>query len=343
MTVATRRLLAADGGGSKTDLVLLDDRGTVLAAVRGPGCNPDTVGVDGCLATLDGLVRQAARLAGLDGQPHPIAQLGGFYLAGLDFPAQERSIGAKVAACRWSAASVVGNDAFAVLRAGASRDWGVAVVCGTGINCVGVSPAGRHARYPALGPLTGDWGGAFDVGLAALAAAIRSRDRRGPRSLLEQAVAAEFGRRDPQAVGIAVHTGRLPQRALERLPPLVFAAARDGDEVAGGIVDRLADEVVAMVAALVRRLRLARLDLEVVLGGGLLQAGDERLLGRVRDGVLAVAPQARLIPLTLPPVTGAALLVLEAAGASAAALATARAEVPAALRRLVQAGDRTAG
>ena len=54
---------------------------------------------------------------------------------------------------------MVDNDTFAVLRAGTERGWGVAVVCGAGINCVGVSPDGRHARFPALGTITGDWGG----------------------------------------------------------------------------------------------------------------------------------------------------------------------------------------
>ncbi|HEX9343759.1 MAG TPA: BadF/BadG/BcrA/BcrD ATPase family protein [Actinomycetota bacterium] len=327
-----RRLLAADGGGSKTDLVLLDEDGAVLAAVRGPGSNPDNVGAARCVAILDALVTRAALVAGLDGQPRPIAELGAYYLSGLDFPAQERDLGARVAACRWSAASVVGNDCFAALRAGASRGWGVAVVCGTGINCVAVSPSGRHARYPALGPLTGDWGGAADVGMAALAAAIRSQDGRGPRTSLQRSVAAHFGLRQPQAAGIAIFQGRLPERALEGLPPLLFAAARDGDGVAGGIVDRLADEVVAMAAALLRRLRLTRSDAEIVLGGGILQAGDDRLTARVHRGIQAVAPHAQPITLALPPVTGAALLALEAAGASPAATSRARAQVPAALR-----------
>jgi hypothetical protein len=69
----------------------------------------------------------------------------------------------------------------------------------------------------------------------------------------------------------------------------------------------------------------------VVLGGGLLQAGDTRLLDRVRAGILAVAPHARVLPLRLPPITGAALLGLEAIGAGPAARHTARLQVARAL------------
>jgi len=31
----------------------------------------------------------------------------------------------------------------------------LAVVCGAGINCIGIAPDGRQARFPALGEITG--------------------------------------------------------------------------------------------------------------------------------------------------------------------------------------------
>ena len=321
---ARRRLLVADGGSSKTDLALLRGDGAVLAAVRGPGSNPDIVGVDGCLAVLAGLVERAAAAAGVDGHGGPVAALGAFYLAGVDLPVEERRLAAAIAARGWSAGTVVDNDIFAVLRAGTDRGWGVATVCGAGINCAGVAPDGRRARYHALGGISGDWGGGLDVGLAGLAAAIRGRDGRGPRTALERLVPAHLGLRRPGQVTEAIHFGRRGLHELTGLAPVVLAAARGGDAVAGGIVDRLADELVAMTLALVRRLRLARRDVDVVLGGGLLQSSEPRLLDRVRGGILAGAPHARDAALALPPLAGAAVLGLEASGAGPAAAEAAR-------------------
>src|SRR5207302_642341 len=120
--------------------------------------------------------------------------------------------------------TVVGNDTFAVLRAGTERGWGVAVVCGTGINCVGVSSDGQHARFPALGQITGDWGGGTDVGYAALYAAARSEDGRGPKTTLEQAVPAHFGLKTPVELAEEIHRGRIHARRLLELPPIVGAA-----------------------------------------------------------------------------------------------------------------------
>jgi N-acetylglucosamine kinase-like BadF-type ATPase len=334
LTGPARRVLVADGGASKTDLVLLDLDGGVLAAVRGPGSNPDIVGTEGTLAVIGELAAKAAVAAGLDGATGvdgaaggPLAELGAFYLAGVDLPIEERRLEAAIAGRGWTRRTVVGNDTFAVLRAGTARGWGVATVCGTGVNCAGVAPNGRRGRYPALGGISGDWGGGLDVGLAALGGACRGRDGRGPRTVLERLVPAHFELRNPGAVTSALHFGRLEIRELAGLSPLVFAAAREGDEVAGSIVDRLADELVAMTTAMIRRLRLARLDLDVVCGGGLLQAGEPRLERRMAAGIARVAPRARLVLLRAPPITGAALLALEAAGAGEAAVARARAEV----------------
>ena len=72
-------------------------------------------------------------------------------LAGLDFPEEERRFHAAVDGLGWAGRIIVGNDTFAVLRAGTDRGWGVAVTCGTGINCVGIGPDGRHVRFPSLG------------------------------------------------------------------------------------------------------------------------------------------------------------------------------------------------
>ena len=69
----------------------------------------------------------------------------------------------------------------------------MALICGQGINAVGVAPDGRVARFAAVGTLSGDWGGATSLGEAGLGAAIRARDGRGPRTALERTVPAVFG------------------------------------------------------------------------------------------------------------------------------------------------------
>jgi N-acetylglucosamine kinase-like BadF-type ATPase len=303
-------VLAIDGGNWKTDLALVQSDGEVIALVRGPQSSPHHLGLANSLSVLGDLLAQALDEAGLPNGDGPAAEVGQLLLAGVDSPSEAEEM--RVAAGSRGLASriSVGNDTFAVLRAGTERGWGVGVVCGAGINCVGVAPDGRQARFPALGWTTGDWGGGHDVGIAAVEAAARSEDGRGERTTLEQAVPAHFGQPTPSALAEEFHAGRIVQRRVVELAPVVFAeAARDA--VAGAIVERLAKEVVTMIRVTLERLELSREPVEVALGGGLMQAGNPALIGAIETGVKEIAPAATVHVTGSPPVIGAALLGLD--------------------------------
>jgi N-acetylglucosamine kinase-like BadF-type ATPase len=325
--VSGRIVLAVDGGNSKTDVALVREDGEVLAAVRGAVSSPHHIGLQACVAALQELYESALALAGLDGaRDGPIADVGQLLLAGLDFPAEEEQLRAAVAPRAWARRLIVGNDTFAVLRTGTERHWGVAVVCGAGINCVGVAPDGRHARFPALGAITGDWGGGYDLGLAALSAAARGQDGRGPRTRLESSVPAHFGLDSPAALGEAIHRGRIPLRRVVELAPVVFAEAGD-DAVAAALVQRLVDEIVTFARVALARLGLTHEPAEVVLGGGLLQHADGPLLEAIRAGLREVGPELVVRPTAAPAVAGAALLGLDELGTGPEAQARARAQL----------------
>jgi N-acetylglucosamine kinase-like BadF-type ATPase len=250
--------------------------------------------------------------------------VGVFAAAGADLPTDERRLATSLAGIGWASTDLVRNDTFAVLRTGTDRPVGVAVVCGAGINCVGVGSDGRVFRFPAVGAISGDWGGGFDVGMAGLGAAVRGRDGRGPRTELERAVPEHFGLRTPAAVVKALHVGHLEVRRILELPPVVFAVAERGDEPARSIVEHLADEVVAMASAAIRRLRLTRAEFDVVLGGGMFLGADGSLLGRIGDGIARIAPRAAVVRITAPPLVGAVLLGLDHLGAAGSAIRRAR-------------------
>jgi len=317
-------ILAVDGGNSKTDLALVDNDGALIAHVRGPLSSPHHLGLTGCVDVLQELVDRA----GLNGRQ---AEVGQVLLAGVDFPEEEERLQAVLAERGWASRLRVGNDTFAVLRAGTESGWGIAITCGAGINCVGVGPDGRHVRFPALGEITGDWGGGFDVGMAGLWAAARSEDGRGPKTELQRLVPAQLGFDSPSAVAYAIHVGDLSRRRIIELAPVVLGSE---DPLALEIGDRLADEIVALARAAFTRLGLGSQAVEVLVGGGLMRSADPRLLGRIERGLQHVSPAIVLRRTSQPPIVGAALLGLDAVGADAAAQARLRAELGAAVERL---------
>jgi N-acetylglucosamine kinase-like BadF-type ATPase len=307
-------VLAVDGGNSKTEAALVAAGGDVLGAARGPGASHHHLGVPAALEALEAPVVAACRDAGIPAGGRPLAEVGVWCLAGLDFPADDQALGPAVAGRRWARRVLLHNDVFAVLRAGSERTWGVGVVVGAGMNCVGVAPDGREVRFPAVGELSGDWGGGRDVGVAAVGAALRGEDGRGPETTLTRAVPGWFGLGSALAVVEALFCGRIDRGRVLELVPLVFAEAEAGDPVADGIVARQVTEVVAMAGAAIRRLGLAGLDVDVVCGGGLFQGDAPAFLERIRSQLARLAPAARLTRLAAPPVVGAALLGLDALG-----------------------------
>jgi N-acetylglucosamine kinase-like BadF-type ATPase len=323
-------LLAVDGGGTKTDVVALAEDGTVLARARGSGSCPQVIGVGQAVSVVDSLVRavlaDVAASRAADGPP-AVAHVG-FYVSGLDLPVEVEAFAAAAEALPWvrsAGAVVVENDTFALLRAGTDAREAVAVVCGTGINCVGRRADGRTARFPALGRISGDWGGGSELGELALWHAARAVDGRGPATVLAQTVPRALRRPDVATVIEDLHLGRLRPSALTGLAPVLMAASGDGDAVAGQVVDQQAEEIVALAAAALRRLDLIGVPVPVVLGGGVIAGGHARLLDGIAARLARAAPLARMQVVTAPPVLGAVLLVLEACGAPTAALTRAAA------------------
>jgi N-acetylglucosamine kinase-like BadF-type ATPase len=307
-------VIGVDAGNSKTELVVAGLDGRPAAYVRGPGNNVHGLGPERCIAELGRLVARA-------GAELP-ADAGVFYLCGVDVPVDVEEVTEALGRTGWARTAVVDNDSFALLRAGSDSPDAVAVVCGAGINCVGRARDGRSARYPSLGWETGDWGGSEMLGRDVLFHAARAEDGRGPASVLPELVRSHLGM--PVAdVGEAIHYRRLSQARLGELAPAVVAAASDGDAVARMLIERLAEEIVLMATRALADLELEAAD--VVLGGGMLRHGRGFLFDEVVRRLGERAPKGRPVVPAVPPVVGAALAALEAAGAPAAAGETLRA------------------
>jgi N-acetylglucosamine kinase-like BadF-type ATPase len=318
-------VLAFDGGSTKTDVVLVSRRGTVLGRARVGPSNHQLVGLEGTVAALSEAFAAVTEDAELSGASFPVCPTGVYCLAGIDLPVDEEKLAPAIDGLGWSERVILRNDTFAVSRAGTTGPWGIGVVCGTGMNCAAVGPDGRTVRFPALAELSGDFapGGAW-LGLRALGLALRAGDGRGAPTTLRERVADELGTTDVETALTGVYTGAIPYARLFELARVLLDAAAEGDVPAREAADFLADEIVSFVRAAVLRLDLQDEAVEVVLGGGLFDTSDTAFHARVATGINAAAPRATLVHLNGPPVLGAALIGLDAEGAPASAGAALR-------------------
>jgi len=192
-------VIGVDGGNSKTDVLVVDDDGAPVAYLRGGGSNSHAPGgAVRCVATI-------AQIVGRAGLEAP-AEQGAFFLCGADVPDDVAALAAALEREPWVREATVDNDTFALLRTGTDAPDAVAVVCGSGINCVGRNARGETARYPALGWETGDWGGSEMLGREVLFHAARAEDGRGEATELVAMDGAYLARPDA--------TGKLPAVTL---------------------------------------------------------------------------------------------------------------------------------
>ena len=306
-------VLAVDGGNSKTDVALATADGEVLAHAQSGPFTPQSTGVPHAADTVAKAVEEIRGRLGLP-EDQPLARHLSAFVAGADLPQEEEVLTEAFAARGWTESVEVGNDTFALLRAGASRPWGVAVVCGAGTNCAGIAPDGRRARYPALGDLTGDWGGGHQLGRMAMYTAVRGEDGRAAPTALTAAVAEHFGTETALDAALGFHLGTFADGRIHELAPLLLRVATAGDAAALEVVDRQAREIVGWARTTLDRLDLLERETEVVLGGGVLRASVPVLMDRVTELARREIPAALLVVPTRRPIHGSVLLGLDRLG-----------------------------
>ncbi|WP_165788340.1 N-acetylglucosamine kinase [Arthrobacter glacialis] len=299
-------VVAVDGGNSKTDVAVVRLDGTVLSVSRSAGYRPQKLGNDKAAQGLRALILEGIKAAGSPRILHL-----GVYVANADYPAEEAELQQRIVGWDLAQTVGVGNDTLALLRSGSTERFGVAVVCGAGINCVGVGRNGEVARFAAIGRMSGDWGGGLDLALEIMFHATRAEDGRGPATVLSGMVSSHFGLSSALEVAQAIHLGLVDQSRLHELVPLLFPAAERGDSLAADLVSRQADEVVALASAALHRTGLADTHATVVLGGGVLSARAPALNNTISERLATSHPLAHTIVPDQPPLFGSILLAFD--------------------------------
>ena len=137
MAAVTGLVVGVDGGGSMTRAVALTLDGTVVRREEGPGASPHFFGVD-TLGRDRGRRGAAASLGRRTRPPRSTSTCPPWICR-----PRSRSTGPPSQSCRGRRArTVVENDLLALLRSGTDAPDAVAVVCGTGINAIGVRADG---------------------------------------------------------------------------------------------------------------------------------------------------------------------------------------------------------
>jgi N-acetylglucosamine kinase-like BadF-type ATPase len=299
-----RFVLGFDGGGTKTDCVLMDEAQQVLARARGGPSNPMRVGFGGALASVCEAGRAAIHAANLAEAEIAVICTG---LAGAS-QAEAASKMERLLLQEFPATCVhVCTDLDLTLEA-AGNGPAIVLIAGTGSAAVGRGSDGGIARLGGHGPLLGDEGSAYDVGRRASMQAMRDFDRTQKNSPLGARILREIG-----VAGWPEFQSRataVPDDVFPRVFSVVAGAAETGDAGARRFLQDAARELAGLVGELIERLEFTERRFSLVKSGGMI--GSSKYFDQQIDECLRkVAPRAEFEGLALPPAEAAARIALK--------------------------------
>ena len=282
-------VLGFDGGGTKTECVLMDETGAILARSRSGASNPSRIALDAALQAVINAAEKALATAGKT--PSDVADvcgaIAGAGLAGA-IPDLNKALKLKFP----QAKSVTVNTDLSMALAAAGEPPCVVVIAGTGSAVIGRKSQDDLVREGGLGPILGDPGSAYDIGRKAMVLALTQWLRRED-SYLGREILNHF---QANWVDLQARMRASPDSVLPEIFPLVAKAANEGDESARALLGESAEELAALFARVVDRLSLRENSLFLAKTGGVFNR-SKHFDGYFDELVGRIAPKAKIGPL----------------------------------------------
>lgn len=306
-----RYVLGFDGGGTKTECVLMDETGAILARSRAGPSNAVNVGTQACARALAEAGREA-----LGSRAKPTSEVA-YIIAGISGagePAVRREILEHLQPSFPKATIIVTSDL--VLTLAAAREIpSVVVIAGTGSAVVGRTSPLKLARAGGFGPIIGDPGSANDIGRKTTALCFQ-KFLNGERFSLSDEILRSFACPWDRFVDLVRAE---PTVVFPKIFPIVAKAAESADPSARALLSSAARDLRDQVLEVLGQLLLQKANFFLAKTGGVFD-GSPFVNVEFDRLICEIAPHARIGPLPGP--------IAEATAQLACQALTSRLEIP---------------
>ena len=295
-------LIGVDGGGSRTRVLVGDEKGNELARAEGGRSSVRPGQAEESAKVIAAVVRDALSQAAM---PGVLEQAKVLYcgMAGVGREVEQRSLRSALESEELAESVIVEPDGMIALFDAFSDGAGILLVAGTGSIAYGRGPNGKTLRCGGWGPNIGDEGSGAWIGRRALAIVGAATDGREADTALVGAILTATQASEPSE--LIPWAAAADVRSISQLAPVVLATAAAGDSRANSLVTLAAEELVIHVRSLTRRLfGDERASIPVALSGGLFRKGS-LLRKRVEQRLRSAIPGAKLRQEEVMPERGA--------------------------------------
>ncbi len=258
-------IIGVDGGGSKTEAVIVDTNSMVIIGygVSGPS-NYHNVGMDNAVINIVDSIMRAIQNSDLEFKLFDSLCIA---LAGLDTRYDRQYVVERLDSLNLSKKIIIEHDAHEALMAGSYGKPGISVIAGTGSIAYGWDGRDRYIAGN-HGWILGDQGSGFWIGYQAIQSAVKMLDGRLPRGPLADLVLEHFNVMDKEELSYVIYQIGFSVEMIASLAPIVKKAYEMGDRVAEEILLNAASELAEAVKAVAKKLDIAG-EIHVYYTGGI--------------------------------------------------------------------------
>jgi len=288
--ISARTFIAADGGGTKTEMILFGEDGHIQRRLLSGASNPNVVGLDAaCMCFTSGI----GELLNTGRTPSGI--FAGF--AGCLTGNNAETVRTAIASRSGSVPVKVGSDILNVIHSVRGADQCIALICGTGSSVFSYDGENLR-RYGGWGYLFDDAGSGYDIGRDVIRECLALEDGFGPASIVTELAQEKLGGSATKRQAEFYADGR---DKIAAMAPIAFEAYRQGDKTAERILTRNFERVIRLILA-------ADNGSDTVIISGGLTAHRDVLEPLLKSGLPS---RFSLVFPELPQIYGAALAVMK--------------------------------
>lgn len=295
--------IGVDGGGTKTECILVDAHGEILARQTASGCNPNVVGAERAREILHGALRALLAQSAIHASQSAVAATR-LYLAGNR--AFWRETAAALSAEKIFGPVGTGDDSLPVLELATGGGAGLVLHAGTGSFVAARDTAGNVHYAGGLGWRFGDAGSGYELGRRAVARALLELQGWAPPSRLVQVVRDATRLDDAGAISRFFYQHAEPNAPIAALAPAVLNLAAENDPAARQLVLDACRPLLDLAQQVGAKLfpETAPAGLRTGLSGPILTHPAAM-------AVLTPCPPLQLFAITEPPIEGVRRLLLK--------------------------------
>lgn len=305
-------VLGVDGGNTKTDYLLHDLNGHLIAHLRAGTCSHESLSMEGAKREMGariGELLQMARLGIGD------VAAGAFGLAGIDQPLQQREL-TRILREIGFVNFIAMNDSFLGIKAGSESGIGICSINGTGTASGGIDRHGNWMQVGGLGKLSGDYGGGQYIAEEAILGVYNAIFRFGEATGLVPPMLSLFHCDAPDDFHVACSTEFATERRVtaKEIIDILFQQSTAGDPVSRRIVTHVAEELARSAAGCAVRLQFEGVIPVVLIGSVWTKGRHQPMIDHFQEVFCRLTKrECRIILLEAPPAAGSVLWALELA------------------------------